>query len=91
MGKQAVGFFRVFLLCATCVNSRMVFYTFEHKYYVIMVGQICVKALFVIFKTHPLGMSNFCLGQVVGKNIGFCPVFQWRAIFAELSMLCCFD
>ncbi len=26
-----------------------------------------------MFKTHSLGASNFCLGQVVGKKNGFCP------------------
>jgi hypothetical protein len=39
---------------------------------------LCQSLLFV-FKTHSLGASNFCMGQVVGKNVSFCPVFQWYA------------
>jgi hypothetical protein len=48
---------------------------------------ICVKALFVVFKTHTMGASNFHLGQVVGKKNGFCPVILWYATFADLIIV----
>ncbi len=39
--------------------------------------------LFAIFKNPSLGASHFCLGQVVGKSLGFCPVLLWYATFAD--------
>ncbi len=34
-----------------------------------------------------MGAANFCLGQVVHKNVAFCPVFLWYDSFADSIMV----